>query len=439
MAPESRFCASGTRLEVTAPMSVQRNVVSMLVAGAALAQALPVLAICREVTETDSSAPAIDPEQEVLFVQRSNWPVGSDCSQPPDADAGAEDAGTSDAGADAGAEGPDAGTPDAGPPPCATLYGDAITMVVQPRFYAGEGGSHFALLMVTPSAPVVELAASDIFDRLRAATAPIVTTKTVYIEDSRLGYQCDDPKSGGGGCNSSYSEQPPWQDPGEQTDARPPGDGSELQTVGPYDVATLAATNTEDLASWLDLNGFAYNTDDLQAVSPYLLLGWRVIAVRVHQDEAVDAGALQPLSFTYPGTEMRLPLGISRQPGGGQLVLSVYVAADGRYDVPEANVPYAKPSALGGGSFLTRNDLFADLSRGADRDPVATRVSGDPTFHQENIKTTEIRIPSSQCPSSRDDDPVCGCRTGGPRGTAETLGLLLMAGACVLLLRRRRR
>lgn len=427
-------------------MSVQRTVVSMLTAGAALSLAVPVHAICREVTERNSSRPAIDPEQEVLFVERTNWPIGLDCSAPPAPDAGpSDDAGTPDAGVpdagtdDAGAGDGDGGTPDAGPS-CATIYGDAITMVVQPRFFAGEGGSHFALLMVTPAAPVVELAAANTFDRLRAGTVAIETTTTTYVEDSSLGYQCHDPAFSGGGCGgSSYSDYPSPQDPVWPTDARPPGDETELQTVGPYDVATLAATDTAALAAWLDTNGFEYGSADLEAVRPYMELGWRVIAVRVHQETAVDSGALQPLSFTYPGSEMRLPLGISRQAGGGQLVLSVYIAAAGRYDLPEAYVPYAKRTSLGGTAFLTRNDLFADLSRGPDLDPIATRVPGDPQFHQENLREIEVRIPSSHCPPrDRDEDPICGCRTGGPRGLPDDLGMLLLFGLCVALLRRRR-
>lgn len=422
-------------------MFVQRAVVSMLTAGAALSLALPVHAICREVTERDSSRPAIDPEQEVLFVERTNWPIGLDCTQPPEPDAGPPDAGVPDAGVpDAGVD--DAGMGDAGMPPCSTVYGDAITMVVQPRFYAGEGGARFALLMATPVAPVVELAATDTFDRLRIGTAPVLTTTTTYVEDSSLGYQCEDPKFGGGGCNGSTSQYPPAQDPVWPTDARPPGDETELQNIGPYEVAVLAAADTAALAAWLDANGFMYGSADLEAVRPYIELGWRVVAVRVHQDSAVDSGALEPLSFTYPGTEMRLPLGISRQSAGGQLVLSVYIAAAGRYDVPEAYVPFAKRTSLGGGAFLTRNDLFADLSRGADQDPIAARVAGDPQFHQENLEEIEVRIPSSDCPSRNrndDDESICGCRTGRPGGLADDLGMLLLFGLCVVLLRRRRR
>jgi hypothetical protein len=432
-------------------------------------------AICREVTEVGSPPPAIQGDQELLIIERRGVPVGCEPAGggggPEDGgpdrgdggatDAGATDAGATDAGAlDAGATDAgaldasilDAGAPgDAAPADggaCQPRLGNTITWVVQPRFSTGPDGARFALLIVTPRPPSIETAARSTFEDLARATAPVKVIDEVTIEDESLGYQCSDPKFGGsgGGCSGGWEDtsgdgwtvpDPPGEVP---TDAGLPDSYVRVQTVGSYQVAVLSVRDGAELTDWLDRADYAHQPADIAAIQPYLDLGWTVSAVRVTSDASTEIRGLEPLSFTFEGDEVRLPLGIARAPLGNRAQLTIYTAAAGRTRIPDATTTYAGWTR--DGAFLTAHALDADLSRGPEDDPVATANGDNETFQDSYTVVREVRIPSSDCPSgydgSSDDLDLCGCRTtGGPGNIAGTL--ILIVGCAAVLLRRRRR
>lgn len=443
-------------------MRAHTPILILSIAATLVATTNPALAICREVTELGSDEPSIDPDQSVLIVKRPNAVVGYDCTvgdagsaadggvddagpqmQSSQTDAGQADAGPDDAGPDdAGPN--DADVPDAGPD-CRPIYGDAITMTVQPKFAVGENGARFALLMVTPKPPTITTASERIFRDLEASTNPLTEWNDIYIEDEALGYQCKDPRwnqpesQGCGSIGGSGTPDYPTVDP-PSVDA---GAGGDLFTVGQYQVGVIPAPNMSALQSWLDENSFRYDLSDLDALQPYVEMGWSVIAVRIDaQANAQGPAGLVPLSFTYPGTEMRLPLGLSRQSQFGQMFLRIYVAAGARYDIPGAHVGYAQRTSLGGATFLTRNDLWADLQRTADEDPIASLAAADTTVHDVVTRDREVRIPSSECPDRESDGAswvICGCNADGASPWGDEVGLIATLLLCAVLLRRRRR
>lgn len=386
-------------------------------------------AICREVYQAGTPPPVMQPTQAVLIAKRTHVVVGASC---PPADAGVPpDARIGDAGvADAGGPG------DAG---CTPTYGDVVSMVVQPRFEIGTDGASFALLMVTPGPPVIAAENAQLFAQLAELTAPRVDVQQVYVEDERLGYQCNDPKfssatNEGGGCGGGAS----WGHGDSYRDASfgSTGDGAvAIETIGAYEVIRVAATDRASLAGWLDTYGYVYKSDDLDAVEPYMALGWTVIAVRVALDHAHDGG-LEPLSFTWTGTDVRLPLGISTRPSPLHYALTVFLSAEGRYELGGGRVSYARSTASPAGigtSFLTRLELDVDPSKPAADDPVAHHV--EDVEQQDSVTVTqEVHIPSSKCPhSSRSNSAGCCESSAGPPSSFAWL-----AGVLALVLRRRR-
>lgn len=429
---------------------------SILVIALAVSSSAPAWGICRVVQEEGSPPPVIAPEQSVLLIKHDDVVIRSECGG---TDAGSQDGGLTDASVgldDAGlggntfdaspvslldgGQGPslDAGNVDAGDPPiCEEIRGEAITMIVQPEFTLGADGSRFALLMVTPSWPLVAVADRDILHDLAVATSPEVLVYESYIEDASLGYQCSDPKwnaqgCGGGAWSSSGSDwRPPNSDPFPSGD---PPQIPEIQTIGAYEVARLNVGNTLELADWLGSFDYLYTDADLAATEPYIDMGWTIVAVRVRHDFG-HHGGITPLSFSWAGSELRLPTGISVAPPPSESHLTVYVSAEQRYDFPQSNIPYAQPAGFGGGSFLTRNDMWVDLSLGADSDPIAFASSG---LERESVSVERVvRIPSSRCPqreSESESDDGCGCNVRGVPG----VGSLLLLLVCVFGLRRRR-
>jgi hypothetical protein len=324
--------------------------------------------------------------------------------------------------------------------------GNTVTWIVQPRFSVGPDGSRFALLMVTPRAPLIETAPVSTFEDLARATRPLEIVEERYVEDSSLGYQCQDPKFGGGGCGGTTSSggtgdwTPPDPSGGIAADAGSIDDYVRVTTIGSYQVVVLTATDGDSLAAWLDGAGYTHGDDDIDAIRPYLELGWTVTAVRVNTG-TVDGGGLEPLSFTFEGDDLRLPLGIARQPlGDFRALIKVYIAAEGRYEVPGAALSFAGWTPDQDRTFLTASFLDVELDRTADEDPVAARALVDASFQEEYNLVREIRIPSSYCPSGSggdDEIEICGC--GASTSPVGQAGTLLLAVACGAIVLRRRR
>jgi hypothetical protein len=375
--------------------------------------------IARVVVAPDTAPPDMEPDDAILFVQHANtcvpdagidYDAGSPALDamgptPPPPEAAIPDAGPPD----------DGGIPDAGTTDC----GNSVMMVVQPRFSLSPSGSTFALLYVTPAAPVMRLEASSTFDDLAAATAPAIETQIVEVPDPTLGTVCEGCGAGNtsnsGGCN--YESNPSWTPPSLDGGVG----GSTIDTVGPYDVATRQPASRADLAGWLDELGYRYDTSDLDALDPYVAQGWSVVAVRISEHSAFTGG-LAPLSMTWAGSDIVVPLRLA-----SQSALTVYISADHRYDLPDAHVSYA---AFAGPSFITRNEV-TDLSY----DRTAERAAVDE--YERDVKTVyqEEDVPVSK---NCDDEGCCQSGPGTTNGALWGVALLMVVGRPRRSARRRR-
>ncbi len=373
-------------------------------------------------------------DDAVLLMKRTNVVVGDGCGS---SDAGVDagtgiDASMIDAPPDAPSidAGPsDAGVPDA--PGCTAIVGDAITMVVQPRFMTDPQGLKFAVLFVTPKRPVVETQSSYLFEELARATEPVIQIHTTYVEDPALGERCS---VSNGGCGLAPSGEPPSWNPPEVGDGGLGDGGLVVDTIGPYDVLRAEPADAAELATWLTGLGYRYDQADLDAVAPYLALDYTVVAVRVSVGQPTTT-TFAPIALTWPGSELRLPVAFGT--ASSNTPTTVYIAADGRYDLPGAFVPFAYRTTYGDAGFLTRNELVLDSDAPPAEDPLATRVLGDPTERGLVIQEKVVRVPVSEC-----GDIGCGCgncSTGGRGVRPDMIGIVLACTYIVLRKRRRRR
>lgn len=397
------------------------------------------LVIARVIAESGAPMPALS-DDSVLMIKRTNVVVGDGCTDEPGGrDAGVDagtDAPTSDAPEDAGpsdAGVPDAmtdgGTPDAG---CTVIPGDAITLVVQPRFMTSPQGMRFALLFVTPSRPIVETKSSYLFEQLATVTAPKIEVRTRVVEDPYLGKECGSTGCGAAseqesaGCESTGTWDPPSFGDGGLGDG-----GVVVETIGPYEVLRAEPADAAELATWLTGLNYRYDQADLDAVAPYIALDYTVIAVRVKVDQPTTS-TFAPIALTYPGSELRLPVGFGT--ASANVAMTVYVAADGRYDLPGAHVPFAGQLGYTDSGYVTRNELVLDGGGLPVDDPVAQRVTGDPIEREVIIDEKILRVPVNDC---GDDIGCCGnCSTGRHRVRPDMIVVVL---ACGYILRRKRR
>jgi len=365
------------------------------------------LALARLIFEPSSPTPRIAAES-VLLVQRAHADLG--CAP--------GDAGPSDAGVDAGVDaGTDAGT-DAG---CEPITGPAISMVLRPRFETSAFGARFALLFVTPRRPIVETV-PDPFPELVALTAPRTEIHVTEIPDPALGTRCQQQ-----GCGFAGPEPAPTFDPPDLGDAGL-GDGAPaVESVGPYEIVRIQPAAPAELEAVLGSLSYRVQPADLAALAPYIAAGYTVVAVRVAVEQAGDA--LAPISMTWPGSELRLPLALGDQDASG---LEVYIAANGRYELPGADVSFARFTTGGDTAFLTRNHLGALESDAPEHDPVAERVVGDPELQPVRVIEQTRHVPVNDC---NDIDFSCCDASRGPRADFG----VVVAGVALILRRRRKR
>jgi hypothetical protein len=132
------------------------------------------------------------------------------------------------------------------------------------------------------------------------------------------------------------------------------------QTVGPFDVANLAAADTDALQTWLDENGFSLDTAVIALMQPYIERGWTFVAVRLAPDVAgADLGGdLQPLWLSFDSDALVYPMRASANADNSQ-TLELYLLADHRMDKQNAfgasRVAYAdwlEPASLASDSAL---------------------------------------------------------------------------------------
>jgi hypothetical protein len=232
---------------------------------------------------------------------------------------------------------------------------------------------------------------------------------------------------------SSGYHEPTWEPP-NQGDAGTLGDGAVVvETVGPYEIVRSEPADPVQLASWLTSLGYAFNQADIDAIAPYIARHYTVVAVRVASPKPID-GTLPPIALTWAGSTLALPAALGT---GDPQPLTVYIAAEGRYELPDATVPYARFTTWSDTTFLTRNDITLVSTMTPDDDPVAYHIDGDPSFHEVDVVEQIEYVPVTKC---QDKQPVgCGCGNCSTQRTPRfDLGVIVVAIAIALRRRRRR-
>ncbi|MEO7095286.1 MAG: DUF2330 domain-containing protein [Polyangiales bacterium] len=387
---------------------------------------LVALVLARVIAEAGSPAPNLD-DGDVLLIKRQHVQIGDAC--PPPGDAGV-DGGTDDGGIDAGPDdagtGGDADVPDAG---CETIDGDAVTLMVQPRFSQVTTGARFAVLMVTPSRPILQASYSYVFQDLEDVTRPQVVEHVTEIQDESMGKSCPSD-----GCSfAAPQDDPSWNPPGLGDGGIGTSDGGyTVDTVGPYQIVRAQPATTAELETWLhDLNYLTLPAD-VAAVAPYIERGYTVVAVRVPLVTTMERD-LPPIALTWAGSELRLPVALGTPAGGTARETTVYIAGPGRFELPGAAVPFAWRTNYGNEGFLTKNVVVLDSNGDPDEDPVAVSVPDVVVRDVTDVYTTK-HVPVTDCGL----DFGCGCGECNAQRTVRG-DWLIVVGVVILTLRRKRR
>jgi hypothetical protein len=360
-------------------------------------------------------------------------------------DAATIDAGAPDAGIDPDGGVSDSGISDAGTDGCTMIPGDAVTMVLQPHVTTTTDGVRFAVLLVTPARPIIELTANPFVDLARE-TARQTIYQTIEIPDESLGTRC---AAYGGGCGSygsSVDAGASWTPPGLGDGGL--GDGGLVEeTIGPYQLVRAQPTSATELAGWLDQLGYEYVQDDVDAVAPYIALGYHVVALRVAVAKP-GTMPMTPVALTWAGSEVRVPAALGRgalTPGK----LTVFVSAQSRYAFTDARLRFAGWTSgtscgwygcnTGSSWYLTRSEIDLDQNQLPALDPVASEYFGADLVETEVIKQ-EVRVPVTvQCSSGCGESDDAGCCRNCSAAPSKRIDWGAIVLAVLVVLRRRRR
>lgn len=196
-----------------------------------------------------------------------------------------------------------------------------------------------AIILPVPAPANVKLADANLFDELAEMTKPLERDQVEWT------------LSFGAGAT-----------PPEAAAGAPSGVNIlSRQSIGPFDVANLAATDTNALKKWLDDNGFQLDAPLIELMQPYVDSSWTFVAVRLRPGQSAQAlsGNLDPLSISFDSAQLVYPMRASAHAKQSETLL-LYVLADHRIDKANAfgasEVSYAdwvEPSALAANSALT--------------------------------------------------------------------------------------
>lgn len=237
-----------------------------------------------------------------------------------------------------------------------------------------------AVILPVPSPAKVKLGDAKVFDALQELTKPRVEKQYGLFPSLMMGA-------------------------GAAPTGAAPVSLLERQTLGPFDVSSLAATDANALGDWLKTNGYDFPPEIAAAMEPYVAKNWFYVAVRLTPgaNGAALKGMLDPLWVTFASDKIVYPMRPSAL-ARSSLGIFLYVLADHRVEKPmsfgEETISFAdwvEPANLEKDSplapfisrkyFLTKVAERISTPSQIDDDYVFNFSAKDDTYHQVVYET----------------------------------------------------
>ena len=192
--------------------------------------------------------------------------------------------------------------------------------------YSGEA-EDFSWVVPVPDTPEISLGADATFNELDFATRP------------QFNLQVE-----GNVCEQDRPVALPVSASAESatTDAAD-GDGVQIEeelTIGPFDIDIVSSDNADDMAIWLEENGYLLDDRGRDLIEPYVLDGMKFVAVKLRSGES--SGSIQPLILQYPSEKPMIPIRLTAIAAQEDMGVLVWVVNDARA-IPE-NYEHVTPN-----------------------------------------------------------------------------------------------
>ncbi|MBE7474576.1 MAG: DUF2330 domain-containing protein [Anaerolineae bacterium] len=169
-----------------------------------------------------------------------------------------------------------------------------------------------AWIMPVPVEATVQLGQAELFDTLQELTKPRVEYRYGLIPPVALGAGAAPDGAVGGAAPVTLLRQ---------------------QTLGPFEVSTLAATDATALSDWLADNGYTFPDGLDEVLQAYVEQKWFYIAARLTSGANGQelSGELDPLWITFPSDELIYPMRATAL-ATGVMPVYLYVLSDHRVE-----------------------------------------------------------------------------------------------------------
>ncbi len=167
----------------------------------------------------------------------------------------------------------------------ALLRWDGQTEDVVMAFNVQGSSDQAALIMPVPARANVKLADPKLFDTLQELTKPVVEKRARPFT------------LGAGGASEAVGG------------AAPAVTLLDRQALGPFDVSTLTATDSNALVDWLKTNGYNLSPQLAASLEPYVDQKWYYVAVRLTPGQGDQLkGSLDPIWVSFPTQQLVYPM-----------------------------------------------------------------------------------------------------------------------------------
>lgn len=240
-----------------------------------------------------------------------------------------------------------------------------------------------AWIMPVPSEATVKLGEAKLFDTLQELTKPRVEQRYGLLPPMMLG--------GGAAPEGAVGGAPPVL-------------LLKQQTLGPFEISTLAATDAAALSNWLADNDYNFPDGLADVLQPYVEQNWFYIVARLTSKAAGEklTGELDPLWITFQSDEIVYPMRATAL-ATGVLPVFVYVLAEHRVEKAQSfgdqHIPFAdwvEPASLPADSplqpfvdrklFLTKFEERIWNPQAVSDDYVFTFTPQDEVYHDVKIE-----------------------------------------------------
>jgi hypothetical protein len=211
--------------------------------------------------------------------------------------------------------------------------------------YAGDPADFAWVLPVGPGA-VIEQAEPAWFEALEAVTGTRVTSPLVTCSNG----QSFQVTQGGSGCGAVFAGGGDTPERDTSTTTMQQGDDGNVTvehegTVGPYETATLKASDPMALRTWLTAHNYNIPTDIGPIIDSYVQQGSDFIALRLLPTAGVRQ--MTPVRVITPGAAPTLPLRMVAAGTGADVSIVLYVIGEGQYatqNFPATTIDYTSLS-----------------------------------------------------------------------------------------------